>query len=89
MKPRRKPDERARRTCQRLGEALLKLILEKPYEDVTVQEVLDRASVGRSTFYLHYRDKNDLLLSQLEQFGEFMSTLLIVRKEKSHRVMPV
>jgi AcrR family transcriptional regulator len=89
MQPRRKPDERARRTCQRLGEALLRLIQEKPYEDVTVQEILDRASVGRSTFYLHYRDKNDLLLSQLEQFGEFMSTLLIVRKEKSHRVMPV
>jgi AcrR family transcriptional regulator len=85
----RKLDERARRTCQRLGEALLGLIMEKPYEDVTVQEVLDRASVGRSTFYLHYRDKNDLLLSQLEQFGEFMSTMLIVRKEKSHRVMPV
>ncbi|MGH9493605.1 MAG: TetR/AcrR family transcriptional regulator [Candidatus Sulfotelmatobacter sp.] len=89
MQPRRKPDERARRTCRRLGEALLRLILEKPYEEVTVREVLERASVGRSTFYLHYRDKNDLLLSQLEQFGELMSTMLIVRKEKSHRVMPV
>src|SRR5215475_2849849 len=89
MQHQRKPDERARRTCQRLGNALLHLILEKPYEKVTLQEVLARASVGRSTFYLHYRDKNDLLLSQLEQFGELMSTLLIRRKEKSYRVMPV
>jgi len=56
---------------------------------VTVQDVLDRASVGRSTFYLHFRDKNDLLLSQLERFGEHMSTFLSVQKEKSLRVAPV
>jgi AcrR family transcriptional regulator len=56
---------------------------------VTVQEVLDRALVGRSTFYLHFRDKNDLLLSQLEKFLETMSTALSLRKEKSHRVVPV
>jgi AcrR family transcriptional regulator len=56
---------------------------------VTVQEVLDRASVGRSTFYLHFRDKNDLLLSQLENFLEIMSTTLTTRKEKSDRVVPV
>jgi len=56
---------------------------------VTVQEVLDRAGVGRSTFYLHFRDKDDLLLSQLEKFLETMSTALSDRKEKSHRVVPV
>jgi len=58
-------------------------------DEVTVQEVLDRASVGRSTFYLHFRDKNDLWLSQLEQFLEFMSTMLTARNEKSLRVVPV
>ena len=67
----------------------MQLIQEKPIDDVTVQEVLDRASVGRSTFYLHFRDKNDLLLSQLEMFLERMSTALSVRKEESHRVVPV
>jgi AcrR family transcriptional regulator len=56
---------------------------------VTVQDVLDRASVGRSTFYLHFRDKSDLLLSQLEGFLETMSTMLITQKEESHRVVPV
>jgi len=55
-------DERIRRTRARLGGALVALIQEKPLNDVTVQEVLDHASVGRSTFYLHFRDKNDLLL---------------------------
>jgi len=88
-KPRRKPDERALRTRDRLGGAFVALIHEKPIEDVTVQDVLNRASVGRSTFYLHFRDKNDLLLSQLEKFLEMMSTLLSVSKEVSLRVVPV
>src|SRR6266446_6198501 len=88
-KQRRKPDQRIRRTCERLGSALVTLIQEKPIDDVTVQEVLDRASVGRSTFYLHYRDKDDLLLSQLEKFLEMMSTALSIRQAESHRVVPV
>ena len=85
----RKPDERSRRTRDRLGNAFVALIHEKPIENVTVQDVLNRAKVGRSTFYLHFRDKNDLLLSQLEVFLETMSTLLSVRKETSDRVAPV
>lgn len=85
----RKPDVRVRRTCERLGRALIELIVEKPINDVTVQDVLDRAQVGRSTFYLHYRDKDDLLLSQLEMFLETMSTSLSKRNEKSNRVVPV
>jgi len=85
----RKPDERARRTRERLGRAFLELIHEKPIEAVTVKEVLARASVGRSTFYLHFRDKSDLLLSELERFLETMSTALSLQKEKSDRVMPV
>ena len=85
----RKPDERARRTRDRLGDAFVALIHEKPIEDVTVQDVLDRASVGRSTFYLHFRDKNDLLLSQLEIFLEMTSATLSVRKEASDRIVAV
>jgi AcrR family transcriptional regulator len=50
-------DERIRRTRARLGSALVALIHEKPFNDVTVQDVLDRASVGRSIFYLHFRNK--------------------------------
>ena len=88
-KRRRKPDERIRRTHERLGKALVQLIQQKPLDEVTVQEVLDRSSVGRSTFYLHFRNKDDLLLSQLEEFLETMSTALSVRKEVSHRVAPV
>ena len=69
--------------------ALIELIQEKPINDVTVQDVLDRSGVGRSTFYLHYRDKDDLLVSQLEMFLEHMSTVLTKSKDKSNRVAPV
>lgn len=62
-----KVDRRIRRTRKRLKEALLSLILEKKYERITVQQILDRADVGRSTFYLHYRDKDDLLVSGMPE----------------------
>jgi len=88
-KPRRKPDARIRRTHERLGLALLTLIQEKKVDEVSVQEVLDRAGVARSTFYLHFRDTNDLLLTQLERFLEIMSARLTVSGEKSDRVAPV
>jgi AcrR family transcriptional regulator len=86
---RQKTDARVQRTRERLGYALIELIVEKPINDVRVQDVLDRARVGRSTFYLHFRDKDDLLMSQLEMFLEMMSTLLCLRKERSNRVVPV
>src|SRR5579859_5648399 len=86
---RRKPDRRIRQTRGRLGDELVALMQVKPIENVTVQEVLDRATVGRSTFYLHYRDKNDLFLCVLEDGLETWSTALIRNKEKSLRVAPV
>src|SRR5262245_47433680 len=60
------PDRRVRRTRRTLHEALIALILEKGYERVTVQDILDRADVGRSTFYTHFRDKEALLLTSFD-----------------------
>jgi AcrR family transcriptional regulator len=88
-KQRRKPDQRIRRTRGRLGDALVELMQEKAIDKVRVQEVLDRATVGRSTFYLHYRDKDDLFLCVLEDGLETWSTTLIRKKEKSLRVAAV
>jgi len=58
-------DRRVNRTRTALKEALTDLILEKGYEAVTVQDIIDRADVGRSTFYSHFLDKDDLLMAIL------------------------
>ena len=63
---RKKSDRRASRTRRSLNDALIQLILEKRYDAITVQNVIDRADVGRSTFYAHYRDKEDLFRSSWE-----------------------
>lgn len=58
-------DRRVRRTRAALLDALLSLMVEKGYEAVTVQDLIDRADVGRSTFYAHFTDKSDLLREAL------------------------
>jgi AcrR family transcriptional regulator len=82
-------DPRIARTRDKLGEALIALMQQKPFDDITVQEVLDRAGIGRSTFYAHYRDKNDLLMSDVEDFFGMMATLLDRRQAAIDRVAPV
>ena len=59
-------DRRVRRTQKSLHEALIALLLEKNYDAITVQEVLDRADVGRSTFYAHFQSKDELLISGMD-----------------------
>lgn len=59
-------DRRVQRTRGLLQHALIELMLEKGYEAVTVQDIIDRANVGRSTFYGHFLDKERLLFSTLE-----------------------
>lgn len=82
-------DARVRRTRDALGDALVALMQEKPFDTITVQDVLDRAKVGRSTFYAHYSDKDDLLMSDAEEFFESISNVLSVRGDQSDRVFPV
>src|SRR3954463_13974337 len=85
----RSSDLRVRRTRDRLGDALVELLLQKSFDEVTVQEILDRAGVSRSTFYTHFRDTNDLFLSDVDDFFEGMATALSRGGSKSKRVAPV
>ena len=85
----KKTDARVRRTRDALGDALVALMHEKPFDSITVQDVLDRANVGRSTFYSHYSDKDDLLMSDAEEFFEAVAMMLSARGDKSDRVFPV
>ena len=60
-------DRRVLRTQKRLREALHSLIHERDYDSIAVKEILDRADVGRSAFYMHFRDKDELLVSALHE----------------------
>jgi AcrR family transcriptional regulator len=73
------PDRRSERTRHALGEALVALLQEHRYADLTVQDILDRANIGRSTFYAHYWDKDDLLASEIEK----MLNALIKRMQET------
>lgn len=59
---------RIARTQQALVESLLELIVEKGYDRTTVEDVLRRADVGRTAFYDHFENKQDLLLRRMEDF---------------------
>jgi AcrR family transcriptional regulator len=60
------PDRRTQRTRESLIHALLDLIEEKHYDQISVQDIVEHANVGRSTFYAHYENKDDLLNSGFE-----------------------
>lgn len=66
-------DRRVQRTRKLLQDALTALIVEQGYEAVTVQDIIDRANVGRSTFYDHFLDKQALLLSGFEELRTFLA----------------
>jgi AcrR family transcriptional regulator len=61
------PDRRVRRTRRQLRDALVSMILERGWDEVSVQDVCARADVGRSTFYVHFADKEELLFSGFEE----------------------
>lgn len=70
-------DRRVQKTRKLLQDALIELVAEKGYESVTIREILDKANVGRSTFYAHFQDKDQLLHSILDRLDE-----LFVQHEK-------
>ena len=59
-------DPRIVRSRRMLMEALAKLLITKHFEDISVQEIADEATLNRATFYLHYPDKNALLQAMTE-----------------------
>ncbi|GAA3894484.1 TetR/AcrR family transcriptional regulator [Streptomyces gulbargensis] len=69
-------DRRVRRTRAALRQALVELVLDKGFHAVTVEEITERADVGRATFYAHYRDKEDLLVGIVRDLAEDRERLL-------------
>lgn len=73
-----KMDRRIQRTRQSLRTALLELIKEQGYDAISIEDITERANVGRATFYLHYKDKEDLLL---EEFSEMANEKVRILSE--------
>lgn len=69
-------DLRVRRTRKWLQEALLSLMLEKPFTRISIAEITDQAQVSRPTFYLHYRNKEEVLEDYLDSmYKNFMDDM--------------
>ncbi|MEU0634517.1 TetR/AcrR family transcriptional regulator [Streptomyces sp. NPDC005989] len=72
-------DRRTRRTRRNLSDALVALVLERGFSSLTVEDITERADVGRATFYSHFRDREDL-------FARVTADLL---EELAERLQPV
>ena len=68
-------DRRTLRTRRALRDALLSLLVEKGWDDLSVQDLCDRADIGRSTFYLHFPSKEELLKGSLDDLRGALNAL--------------
>jgi AcrR family transcriptional regulator len=77
-----KTDRRVQRTRELLQKTLIELISERGYDAITIQDIVDRANIGRTTFYLHYNSKDELFMSCHETIvSEFHSPHPRAREE--------
>jgi AcrR family transcriptional regulator len=79
-------DRRVERTQEQLRQALVSLIRERGFESLTVQDIIDRANVGRATFYAHFDNKDDLLASGFDRLRDSLRTL---QREAMERRGPI
>ena len=88
----RNPDEldpRVARSTRALGAALIALVQERDFDDITVQDILDRAGVGRATFYAHFRNKQDALHSSYDHLFAGLERMLARPSALGPRLLPV
>lgn len=64
----KKTDRRKKRTRELLQKALIELMSERDFDAITIQDIVDRADLGRTTFYQHYHNKDELFISCHEDF---------------------
>ena len=89
MRKQKTSDRRTRRTRRKVGGALVELIQEKRFDDITVQNLIDRAGVGRSTFYSHFRDKEEAFEHQWENFNQHLADQIKWDKAGKDSFFPV
>ena len=88
MPIKKRPDRRTRRTQSNLTHAMVDLVAQRSFDDFTVQELIDRADVGRSTFYSHFRGKDDLFRTSWEKFIALLADKIDWPKAGKDSFMP-
>jgi AcrR family transcriptional regulator len=73
---RQKPDRRTARTRAALMQAFIALLLDEGYDTVTVERVCEKADVGRSTFYMHFAGKDDILRDAMKNPSSVLASLV-------------
>lgn len=76
-------DKRTQKTLDNIYEAFSKLVNTKDYDDITIQDILDESGVGRSTFYTHFKTKDELLLRISKTIFDHVFSHSL-QEEKSH-----
>ncbi|HSM94594.1 MAG TPA: TetR/AcrR family transcriptional regulator, partial [Rhizomicrobium sp.] len=71
-----KLDRRTERTRQALRMAFVNLVLSRGYTEISVEDITDEANVGRSTFYMHYKSKIDLLKQSMARPSSVLSIMV-------------
>lgn len=71
-----KPDRRIEKTQSAIFTAFIELLQKKRYSAITVQEIIDRANIGRTTFYAHFPTKDDLLFASVDHMLLSMNSVL-------------
>jgi AcrR family transcriptional regulator len=71
-----KPDRRTERTRQALKSAFVVEVLSRGYDDISVEDIVKRANIGRSTFYMHYKSKDDLLRDSISRPSSVLALIV-------------
>ncbi|NLA82421.1 MAG: TetR/AcrR family transcriptional regulator [Clostridiaceae bacterium] len=85
----RKTDRRSRRTAMALQQGLVELLLEKPLREITISEVTDAADVSRTTFYLHYKNINELFVSMEDAIYRQFEQIIHLSMADEHSLLHV
>src|SRR5512143_364641 len=82
-------DRRTQRTRSALRDALLSLLMEKSWDELSVQDICTRADIGRSTFYLHFPSKEELLSGSLDDLRSALNAAVEANGKKDKAGQPL
>ena len=85
----RRHRQREAKSQTALRVAMGELLFEQPFHAITVQQLLERAGIGRTTFYAHFQDKDDLLLASFTGMLDMMTSQLASDPPGTRRLLPV